>query len=84
MATINISALCRVGNGADSVVLLLVADFQPPHSLLKNAPYYTLINAYPHNPEFLEDVLNKERGICLVLYVPSFISSVCPTEADAS
>jgi hypothetical protein len=67
---------------ADSVVLLLVADFQPSHSLLKNTLYYTLINAYPHIPELLKDALDKERGICSVLYIPFFISSVYPTEAD--
>ncbi|KAF8219143.1 hypothetical protein L208DRAFT_1418768 [Tricholoma matsutake] len=31
--------------------------------ILKNTPYNTLINAYPHNTELLEDVLEKERQL---------------------
>jgi hypothetical protein len=39
--------------------------------MLKNTPYQTLINAYPHDTELLEEVFDKERQafstVCLFL-----------------
>ena len=31
--------------------------------LLKNTPYFTFINAYPHNTPIPEDILDKERAV---------------------
>jgi hypothetical protein len=54
------------GDEADLAVVVQISNL-PKYihplltRMLKNTPYQTLINAYPHNTELLEEVLDKER-----------------------